>query len=432
MKRLAGWVVALGIGLFTGTGSRAEELDLILEQAPGVEKGVMESGPRNRNPIQELDLLVDPEQPASSTQPRTKIDPNQPRGTGRWIRRPNNAGEAGKPQSQPLNFTVEPQFIIPEDKEELLGLPDADNQETFRTGGGRVYPVDHLVIPLQSNPAGRQPPLQAANLQRQQLIQSLQTLQDAYCRNAQLDEALAVRNMIRHLQAQAIAAGSLPEPVAVTPPGAVETPNAYDLRGQNGKTFYRKVTGSVADYVWGGENNVYTDDSNLATAAVHAGVLKVGETEIVRFTILAGKDSYVGSTRNGVTPRPWQSFGGSVRIDGAAPEIDSVYDMRGQDKPPFAVYVVGSLSGTVYGTGSYTDDSDIGTAAVHAGLLKDGEAGFVMVTLEGGKDSYEASTQNGVTTSPYGSWGGGFRLSAFQPVKTSMRLGSHNFILDVF
>ena len=308
------------------------------------------------------------------------------------------------PESQ-LILTVRPHSIIQEEEEELLGLEAGRSTSYYRS-----YPTS---------------PLQAANAQRQQLIQSLQVLQDSYCRNAQLDEALAVREMIRQLQAQAAAASNLPEPVAITPPGAVESPYAHDLRGQNGKTFYRRITGSVADYVWGGENNVYTDDSNLATAAVHAGVLKVGETAMVRFTILAGKDSYVGSTRNGVTTRPYQSFGGSVSIDGAAQEINSIYDMRGQDKPPFAVYVVGSLSGSVYGTGSYTDDSSIGTAAVHAGLLKDGEAGFVMVTLEGGKDSYEASTQNGVTTYSYGSWGGGFRLSAFDPDGEPSRSSSY-------
>ena len=280
------------------------------------------------------------------------------------------------------------------------------------------YPVDWSGSPLQN-----------ANAQRAALIQSLQTLQDAYCRNAQLDEAIAVRDMIQQLQTQATVAGLLPEPVAITPPGAVESPYVYDLRGQNDKTFYRKVTGSVDGYVWGGENHIYTDDSILATAAVHAGVLKVGETAMVRFKIMAGNESYIGSTKNGVTTRPWQSFGGSFRIDGAAPEINSIYDMRGQDKPPFAVYVVGSQSGTVYGTGSYTDDSSIATAAVHAGLLKEGEAGFVMVTLEGGRESYEASTQNGVTTYPYGSWGGGFRLSAYPP---AIKHSGQTFILDAF
>lgn len=264
-------------------------------------------------------------------------------------------------------------------------------------------------------------PLQSANAQRTALIQSLQTLQDAYCRNAQLDEAVAVRDMIRQLQAQATAANSLAEPAPSPPPSAVESPYAYDLRGQNGQTYYRRVTGSADGSVWGGEESVYTDDSNLGTAAVHAGVLKVGETAMLRFTILPGQDSYIGSTRHDVTTRPYQSYGGSVRIDGAAPEIDSIYSLRGQDKPPFAVYVVGSQIGTVYGTGSYTDDSSIGTAAVHAGLLKPGEAGFVGVTLEGAKSSYEASTQNGVTSYSYGTWGGGFQLSAFHTVMPERR-----------
>lgn len=258
-------------------------------------------------------------------------------------------------------------------------------------------------------------PLQNAKAQRLALIQSLQALQDAYCRNAQLDEAIAIRDMIRQLEAQATTANSLHEPASR--PSAVESLYAYDLRGLNGQTFYRRVTGTADGTVWGGgEENIYTDDSNLGTAAVHAGVLKVGETAMLRFTILPGQDSYVGSTRNDVTTRPYQSYGGSVRIDGAAPEIDSIYNLRGQDKPPFAVYVVGNLNGSVYGTGSYTDDSSIGTAAVHAGLLQPGEAGFVVVTLEGGKPSYEASTQNGVTSYSYGAWGGGYQLSAFRRV----------------
>lgn len=374
MLRLASWVVVVVAGLFAGSVCRAEDGELL-----PVEEGYTESSEGVR--------VIQGTSPTNSGVPPIGV------------------------------FTSSELELAPTPTAEQTTLPPVidggrmTSQRTRRLGyvrSGDGFGTDYPVY-LSSSP------LQNANAQRAALIQSLQELQDAYCRNAQLDEAIAVRDMIRQLQTQAVAAGSLSEPVAVTPPGAVESPYAYDLRGQNGKTFYRRLTGSVDGYVWGGENNVYTDDSILATAAVHAGVLKAGETAMVRFTILAGKDSYVGSEKNGVTTRPYQSFGGSVCIDGAAPEINSVYDMRGQDKPPFAVYVVGSLSGTVYGTGSYTDDSSIGTAAVHAGLLKDGEAGFVMVTLEGGKESYEASTQNGVTTYSYGSWGGGFRLSAYAP-----------------
>ena len=366
MSRLASWVVVVVAGLFAGSVCRAEDGELL-----PIEEGYTESSDEVR--------VIQGTPPTDSGVPTIGVF---------------TSSELTLPAAE--QTTLPP--VIDGGRMTSRFIRSERSAYSFETD----YPVY-----LSSSP------LQNANAQRAALIQSLQALQDAYCRNAQLDEALAVRDMIRQIQAQSTAASSLPEPVAITPPGAVESPYAYDLRGQNGKTFYRKVTGSVDGSVWGGENNVYTDDSILATAAVHAGVLKAGETGMVRFTILAGKDSYVGSTQNGVTTRPYQSFGGSVCIDGAAPEINSVYDMRGQDKPPFAVYVVGSQSGTVYGTGSYTDDSSIGTAAVHAGLLKAGEAGFVMVTLEGGKESYEASTQNGVTTYSYGSWSGGFRLSAY-------------------
>ena len=369
MSRLASWVVVVVAGLFAGSVCRAEDGELL-----PVEEGYTESSDGVR--------AVQGTPPPRSGVPTIEVF-----------------------TSSELNLPAAEQTTLPP----VIDGGRMTSQRTRRLGyvrSGEGFGTDYDVY-------GSSSPLQNANAQLAALIQSLQELQDAYCRNAQLDEALSVRDMIRQLQTQASAASSLPEPVVTPLPGAVESPYAYDLRGQNGKTFYRRLTGSVDGYVWGGENNIYTDDSILATAAVHAGVLKAGETAMVRFTILAGKDSYVGSEKNGVTTRPYQSFGGSVCIEGAAQEINSVYNMRGQDKPPFAVYVVGNQTGTVYGTGSYTDDSSIDAAAVHAGLLKNGEAGFVMVTLEGGKDSYEASTQNGVTTYSYGSWSGGFRLSAF-------------------
>lgn len=263
-------------------------------------------------------------------------------------------------------------------------------------------------------------PLQATQIHRHQLIQSLQMLQDAYCRNAQLDEALAVREMIRELQSQSERANLLPPPndaVYAVPPLPSEPVTSDDLRslrGQHAAVVYRRVTGQITGSVWGGENRVYTDDSTLSTAAVHAGVVAPGETAIVRITILPGQDSYAGETRHGVTSRPWDSFGGSYRIDGSGRELSRVDALQGQDLPPFSVYTTGNLTGSVYGTGTYTDDSDIGTAAVHAGLLKTGESGFVMVTLEGGKAAYEASTRHGVTTYSYGQWSGSYRLSAYE------------------
>src|SRR6185369_1403563 len=70
--------------------------------------------------------------------------------------------------------------------------------------------------------------------------------------------------------------------------GAMADPGTLkNFRGQLGKTLLFEVTGAANGSVWG--SGVYTDDSTLATAAVHAGVLKVGEKGAVKVTILAGQ-----------------------------------------------------------------------------------------------------------------------------------------------
>ena len=57
------------------------------------------------------------------------------------------------------------------------------------------------------------------------------------------------------------------------------------LRGRIGESFVVHVTGhGNAGAVWG--TDMYTDDSATSTAAVHAGVLKPGETGLVKITIV--------------------------------------------------------------------------------------------------------------------------------------------------
>ena len=65
--------------------------------------------------------------------------------------------------------------------------------------------------------------------------------------------------------------------------------------------------------VWG--TGVYTDDSSLATAAVHAGIVKVGQKAVVKVTILPGEQQYTGSDRNGIISIDWRDWLGSYRID---------------------------------------------------------------------------------------------------------------------
>jgi hypothetical protein len=73
-----------------------------------------------------------------------------------------------------------------------------------------------------------------------------------------------------------------------------------------------EVTGLAQGSVWG--SNPYTTDSTLGAAAVHAGVLKVGETAVVKIRVKADLGGYVGSTKNGVTTNNWGPYQGCYEV----------------------------------------------------------------------------------------------------------------------
>ena len=107
-----------------------------------------------------------------------------------------------------------------------------------------------------------------------------------------------------------------PVPMVATAPKDVR-PNPGNLAEYRDKTyqsFYFQVTGTSSGTVWG-SGSIYTDDSQLATAAVHAGVLKDGEAGVVRVTVLPGYDHYDGATSNGVTSQSYAQWQGSYRVD---------------------------------------------------------------------------------------------------------------------
>lgn len=61
--------------------------------------------------------------------------------------------------------------------------------------------------------------------------------------------------------------------------------------------------------VWG--TDVYTDDSSVCTAGVHAGKITLAKGGRVIIEIRPGEDSYDSLTRNGVTSRTWPQWLGS-------------------------------------------------------------------------------------------------------------------------
>ena len=68
----------------------------------------------------------------------------------------------------------------------------------------------------------------------------------------------------------------------------------------------------------------------------------------------------------------------------------------------------GTISGRIWGTDLYTDDSSICTAAVHAGLITAASGGVVTIEIRPGAGAYNATARNGVASRAYGGWAGSF------------------------
>lgn len=100
---------------------------------------------------------------------------------------------------------------------------------------------------------------------------------------------------------------SLPASAGAAVPAIGWSDTAGRYRGQIGRRYtFRCPRAQRTGTVWG--TVVYTDDSSICSAAVHAGRLTLAGG-VVTIEIAAGAPRYPGSTQNAVTSRaygPWQ------------------------------------------------------------------------------------------------------------------------------
>ena len=85
--------------------------------------------------------------------------------------------------------------------------------------------------------------------------------------------------------------------------------NCTDKRGKVGEEYGYKITGSTEGTVWG--DGIYTDDSNIAKAAVLEGKCKIGENRNVCIKIIESKSSYGSCTKNGISTSSYGHWDGS-------------------------------------------------------------------------------------------------------------------------
>ncbi|HEX6713617.1 MAG TPA: LCCL domain-containing protein, partial [Thermoleophilaceae bacterium] len=201
--------------------------------------------------------------------------------------------------------------------------------------------------------------------------------------------------------------------------------NATAFRGQNGaqKTFDCPKYGTIGG-VWG--TDVYTDDSSVCTAAVHAGVISLAGGGTVTIEIRPDAGSYTGTVRNRITSQSYPAYQGAFVIVGATPVDPGVAPATvaaGNEwrasAAPYRPWVGAQYEyncpprgtpGALWGTDIYTDDSSVCTAAVHARLITFAKGGQVTIQMVDGQPSYRSSKRNGIKSNPYPAWGGSFLI----------------------
>ncbi|MCB0970420.1 MAG: hypothetical protein KDA97_02720 [Acidimicrobiales bacterium] len=196
--------------------------------------------------------------------------------------------------------------------------------------------------------------------------------------------------------------------------------DAMEHRGADGESFdYECPAGGVESTVWGTET--YTDDSSVCTAAVQVGLITLDEGGDVTIEVGPGEEYYPGGIANGIESEPYGAWDGSFTF----PDVEAgsvTFELAGEawelgaDDLALPVGMTweldceagGDPSGSVWGSDPYTADSNVCTAAVHAGLIDAETGGGVTFEMVEGPESYSGSEANGVTSKDYGAFATAF------------------------
>lgn len=136
-------------------------------------------------------------------------------------------------------------------------------------------------------------------------------------------------------------------------------------------------------------------------------LLQAGCTALVFAALIVGAQPVFAQTRN---------------ID-AATTAASLKGRAG-DRFTLTCPAISEARNSIYGTDTYTADSPICQAALHAGVLKAGQAGTVVIDLGPGASEYAASTRNGVRSRNYGAYSSSYTFVAAEAPTTPDRIGA--------
>lgn len=215
----------------------------------------------------------------------------------------------------------------------------------------------------------------------------------------------------------ALAAGVVdPAPPAQAQPGPPAACPDRLVAGQSSLVCACSSEATASGSVWGAD--VYTDDSTICRSALHAGMIGTGGG-FVWVREEGGRESYPAVTRNSVASAAWGRWTRSIAFRSAEEAGDPAKMVQacpanagGLDAGTVVrcgCAAEATASGAVWGNGTYTADSSICRAALHAGAVGAG-GGAVELRVMPGLASYPASSRNGVDAQSWGAFAKSFRF----------------------
>lgn len=183
--------------------------------------------------------------------------------------------------------------------------------------------------------------------------------------------------------------------------------------------------GDATSSVWG--TGIYTDNSQICSAAVHAGAITPATGGQVTIEIRPGEANYSGSTQNGVSSQDWGPFDGSFVIISKSGKNGKTTPSSGSQSGEPADWSTsatnlreltgsratfacppGEPTGSVWGFSLYTDNSSICTAGAQLGVIDPAVGGAVTIEIWPGAPAYFGSTRNEITSADWGEFDGSF------------------------
>jgi hypothetical protein len=210
---------------------------------------------------------------------------------------------------------------------------------------------------------------------------------------------------------------------AALPPGAIEAGCSYIadmIRGEPGAVYQVSCPANCQDVggLWG--TDTYSGNSAMCKAGIHAGLISRETGGVMTVRLEPGRPAYRGSVRNAIRSEDGANWSRSYTVlnkHAAPPPMPAanaieagctyVADLiRGEPGAVYQISCPGNCRdvGGVWGTDTYSGNSTVCRAGIHAGVVSNERGGTMKIRLEPGRPAYRGTVRNGVRSADGANW----------------------------